>query len=103
MTMNYHYTKAADMAQISVEKKARAILRHHPNLDEFIMAMGGWVFTRKDKDNSGCSMVIHACMTDKVPKYMKGLQNFIDEWDGVLRMTGYPMRFTAEGDIKKDW
>ena len=96
-SINYHYQKAADMALAVVEKKARAILRQHSNLDEFIMCMGGWCFTRKDKDATGYSMIIHESEKDEGPKYMAGLRKFIDEWDPYLRMTGAPMRFRAEG------
>ena len=93
MSMIDHYLKAHDMAMATVEKKARAILSKHPNLDEFIMAMGRWNFTYKTESDSYYGQ----------PKYMKGLDKFINEWDDVLKLTGDPVRFTAIGETRKDW
>ena len=95
--------EANNIASQIVEQKARQILLEHPNLDEFIMGMGGWFFTRKDKDHTGESMIIHECDTDECPKYMIGLQNFIDQWDNDLHVTGELMRFTAKGKKITEW
>ena len=101
--IHYHYSEAERLASAVVEKKARAILRQHPNLDEFVMAMGGWFFTKKDKDATGYSMILHESSGDHCPKYMTGIRNFIDEWDDVLKTTGEPMRFTANGEKVTEW
>ena len=94
-SLNHHYDKAVTLALIIVEEKARTILREHKNLNEFIMAMEGWLFTRKgggaDYDNVNCL------------KYMRSLQNFVSEWDDVLKITGESMRFTADGEKITDW
>jgi hypothetical protein len=42
-----HYGKASKAASVFVEQQAREILRKHSELHEFVMAMGGYFFTRK--------------------------------------------------------
>ena len=92
-----HYSKACELASQKVERMARAILQKHGNLDEFIMGMGTWFFSIKDKryPNNHLSGIDRA--------YLKPLDNFISEWDDFLKITGEPMRFTAFGKRVTNW
>ena len=93
------YDQAAEMAEKFVEGHAREILRKHGNLDEFIMAMGGWFFTLK-KPAGGLHYVSEE---DRVYLWKSPLAKFIALWDERLRITGRPMRFTAYGPKQTDW
>lgn len=88
---------AASLALI--ETKARAILAAHPNLDEFVMAMGGWLFTKHgSKDN------ISTVDRERMPVFMKSFVRMMDEFDDLeIKVTGEPMRFTAIGPTVKNW
>lgn len=81
-----------------IEKKARALLASHKNLDEFVMAMGGWIFTRKN-DESGDYISMDRC-----PAYVTSFARMMSEFEDIdLKVTGEPMRFTASGPVVKDW
>jgi hypothetical protein len=71
---------------------ARKILRKSPNLHEFVMAMGVAMFTDHYRDYS----------LDEKPEWSE-LNDFINEWDNQLKLTGIPMCFTAEGEIVREW
>lgn len=86
------YREARYLALVQVEEMARDILKKHPNLGEFIMGMGTWTFTFANGDTVYDEM-----------KYMKKLSDFISEWDEYLKLTGEPMRFTANGRKVTDW
>lgn len=107
MSIRGHYYKACEMASSKVEQMARTILRNHPHLDEFIMAMGSYSFTTKtggnidpisSRMNSSYNYVYY-----DTHKYLKPLNDFIGEWDQYLKITGEPMRFTATGKKITDW
>lgn len=106
-TVADYYEKAGKTASEVVEKMARQILREHPELNEFVMAMGTYFFTYKDggnldtissKMNSSYNYVYY----DTEP-FLKPLNNFISEWDSRLKITGDAMRFTANGIKVTDW
>jgi hypothetical protein len=88
-----------ETALMIVEQDARVILTKHPNLNEFVMGMGGWFFTRRLVVNS----IIHE--GDGMPYYIKesNLAECIEKWDSLLGLTGSPMRFTAEGPVVRQW
>jgi hypothetical protein len=91
------YAQAESLAEKDVEFCARAILRQHPNLEEFGMGMGGWFFTRKIGET------IHGNSIDlTIPKYLEGLQHLIDEYDEYFKITGWNVKFTATGP-KGSW
>ena len=89
--ISYHYELACTLSIVKVEELARKILRGHKNLDEFIIAKGGWMYTDKNGND----------IDDK--PYMRELSEFIDEWDNYLKITGNPMRFTADGPVVTNW
>lgn len=81
-----------------VECEARKILRDHNNLDEFIMGMGVWFFTEKRVGQDSVILNNHY-------KYIlsSALAEFIFEWDQHLKITGEAIRFTAYGEIVRNW
>lgn len=93
-----HYEAAQSQALKIVEAKARAILRKHPNLTEFVMSMGLWSFVAANGDS-------HLPGFYTTPKYINdsSLTTFICDWDKYLKLTGCPMRFTATGKKITDW
>ena len=102
------YVNAVKLALWLVETEARKILRAHDNLDEFIMGMGRYFFTRKPgslrSDGSKVSKEESEIIYDE-PKYIASsrLVKFIGSWDEYLKLTGCPMRFTANGSVVTDW
>ena len=76
-----------------VEATARSILRRNKTIKEFVMAMGSAFFYSRDGD------VLE--LDDR--KSFKPLKDFIEEWDDLLKITGEPMRFTADGPKVTDW
>lgn len=90
-----HYRKAATIATKLAVQRARKILKDHPNLDEFIMGMGRWMFTIKGVRD------YHLSSGDRA--YFAPLESLLREWDESLHITGYTVRFTATGRPKYDW
>ena len=92
------FMKASDMASEFVETEARRILREHPALHEFVMAMGIWSFTTREGESYMPGFYT-------TPKYIKNsrLAKFIFQWDEYLKITGEPMRFTADGPTIRNW
>lgn len=87
------FDAVVDLALQEVEERARRILRRHPSLTEFYMAMGTAFFMTTDGTTLG--------LDERA--YMRPLADFLSEWDDFLRVTGTPMRFTADGDLSTDW
>jgi len=107
-TIEYHYNEACKLACEKVERMARGILKRHSHLDEFIMAMGSYFFTAKNgkDDLQPITQKMNASWdyyyVDTVA-YLKPLNDFIGKWDEYLKITGEPMRFTANGPKVTDW
>jgi len=92
-------TRLYAMALALIENKARKILLAHAALDEFVMAMGGWVFTGK-----GHAGDISTVYREHIPAYAKSFTRMMDEFDELeLKVTGEPMRFTATGPKVAMW
>jgi hypothetical protein len=82
-----------------VENRARKILRSHSNLDEFVMGMGGWLFSRHGSGDS-----ISDIELSHIPAYVLSFKKMMDEFSDMdLRVTGEPMRFTADGPVVRMW
>jgi hypothetical protein len=94
------YQLASESASCFVEKEARDILSKHRNLHEFVMGMGVWCFTLKKGDAEDP----HPTINDE-PRYIakSRLARFISKWDGYLKITGEPMRFTVDGPVVRNW
>lgn len=104
------YKEAYDLVITELERRARKILREHPNLDEYIMAMGGWMFTRKlgTRNEQGFIVesdsmtIIHEDEAENI-QYMRPIYDLMREWDNDMKLTGDAMRFTAEGEVVRTW
>jgi len=84
-----HLTKASELCLVEIERMARNILLKNKKLSEFIMVMGTYTFTRKDRN------YLHD-FEDSV------FDSFMDKYSD-LNLMGIPMRFTAKGDVVTDW
>lgn len=64
------------------------------------MAMGIWTFTLQKADAED----EHPTVYDE-PRYIANsrLARFINKWDEYLKITGEPMRFTADGPVVREW
>lgn len=82
-----------------IELRARKVLSLHNNLDEFVMAMGGWIFTRHGSDDN-----ISDIELSYIPAYARSFAEMMREFEDMeLKVTGEPMRFTAKGPIVRMW
>lgn len=88
--------EAKRLAIEHIEQKARQIMRTHPNLKEFVMAMGSATFTA---NVNGREELLS--LDERI--YFKSLNDFIEEWDDSIGLLGEPMRFTVDGPIITDW
>ena len=86
------HSKASELASKEVIRIARQTLKADPTIKEFVMGMGTWFFNDADG-------IIH----DEDDKRFHALEEFISKWDNHLRITGEPMRFTANGPIIRNW
>lgn len=93
------YMQAFESAIELVELEARNILRKNKSLDEFVMAMGSASFTTKKKKGTPYYDIVDL---GKNPSF-KRLNDFINQWDSYLKITGEAMRFTANGPKITDW
>lgn len=87
------YDAVVNLALQEVEERARRILRRHPSLTSFTMAMGTAFFVTANGWTVGVG--------DRA--YMRSVADFLIEWDDFLHLTGHPMSFTTEGDVLTDW
>lgn len=93
-----YYDQASADASAFVEQEARALLHKHPCLQEFVMGMGLWSFSTQSGES-------HLPGFYTTPKYITNsrLGKFINQWDEYLKITGEPMRFTADGPVVREW
>lgn len=88
-----------DAALALIEQRARNILTSHVNLDEFVMGMGGWLFTKRNSND-----YISTVYREYIPAYVAAFTRMMDEFDDLeLKVTGEPMRFTAQGRVVREW
>lgn len=103
--LSVRYAQAEDIALEIVVHKARKILTTHPYLDEFVMCMGTWFFTRKLGTKDDLNMLVRKGKNDiaEFCQYMHPVRDFISEWDNAFKLTGTPIRFTATGPVVTNW
>ena len=94
------YAACEKAAEEHIISEARKILKAHKNLDEFVIAMGDWFFTLKEKDEEGFTKIVH-----NPPKYIdeSELFKFLYEWDRQLYLSGMGIRFRVDGPIVTNW
>ena len=103
-TIQLFLDNASDIASKEVEKLARKILKEHPRYDEFIMGMGSYTFTLKNGEGHVDTMTSRmnsrwVYIISDTYEYFKPLNDFMGEWDEILKISGEPMRFTATSEI----
>ena len=82
--------QASNLAIKLIESEARKILKQHPNLDTFIMAMGSAFFN----DNNGPVYEL---------KYLNKFEEMVNDLNNDLNICGYPMMFTVDSEVQNDW
>lgn len=90
--IRHHLEEAYQVAVKELEARARRILRENSDLVEFVMSMGCWAFY----DQEGLIPF------DSDPRF-EPVMSFISRWDDQLKLTGDPMRFTADGPVVTKW
>lgn len=80
----FFYDKARNLALAEVERRARNIMRRHPTLKSFILAMG----TASFYDADGPVM-------EEDKKYLKSFYSFLYDWDEYLKLTGEGFRIAG--------
>ena len=84
---------AATRAVEEVERRARLIMQKHPRCASFCMAMGVASFYEKD-----------GTPIDDDPKYIVAFDDFVNEFDRELHITGTPMKIVGhDGKLQHDW
>lgn len=99
--INEMFDYGSKLAIELVESEARKILAADPELDEFVMAMGGCLFSTTNKERGytprgGGSNILDE---EVAPDFFE----MVDDLDDKFCVKGHPMRFTANGQIVKDW
>lgn len=87
------YHKLVNIALEYIKYEAKRILLEHPELDEFVMGMGTYFFTDKNKNTISLEDL----------RYANNLNLFINKWDEYLKLSGVPMRFTATSPVVIIW
>jgi hypothetical protein len=93
--LTHAYGKARKIGLFLVEKYARQALRDNASTgaQEFVMAMGVYSFWDVNGERMGCMFDTAA----------ESLDQLMMDWGGNLKLTGEPMRFTADGPVRRDW
>lgn len=91
-----HKAAATKLVLKEIERKARAILRKHPELTEFIMRYGCVFFT--EKTDTRCRYVML-----NEHDYLESLRKYVDKWNSHFTVRSCPMRFTADGRVITNW
>lgn len=127
--INELYDYAGKLEIELIESEARKILAADDGLDEFVMGMGRAFFTYKsggkydlfsytdeqlykmeeDEDprldfiygngteKSNCGGIIHS------EDFQKDFFDMVDDMNSQSNVMGYPMKFTANGPVVKNW
>lgn len=108
------FSGASDLAIALIKDEARKILKADPNLHEFIMAMGGCFFTRKEGGKYDINQMTDDEWDEWVEidyshDFQKEFFKMVDGLNEDFKVMGYPVRFTATskevhhwGDTRKD-
>lgn len=84
---------AAIVAVEEVERLARDVMKKHPRCASFCMGMGTACFYEKDGTPIGDE-----------PKYIVAFDDFVNEFDRELHITGTPMKIVGhDGKLQHDW
>ena len=107
-SVSSQYEKACDNALKVVEILARKIMTDNPDFCDFCMAMGSWSFSYEVgsfnefmEENRTSRKLVEK---DLFEFEFEELDEFINEWDRYLKLTGNPVRIdNAKAPIVTDW
>lgn len=93
------------LLEARIEELARMKLRSNKNLKEFVMAMGTAFFIDKEGSIVDIDEEVYSNYNyiSKPAKGFKQIYDFLLEYDHTYKVTGNPMRFTAEGPKITEW
>jgi len=112
---------ADDRAIYLIKKEARRILHEDPNLDEFVMAMGGCFFTIKEggkydttemsddeweewTESEGYVYHYHGIVENEPHHpFQPEFFDMVDEFNDQFKVCGYPVRFKANTKEVHSW
>jgi hypothetical protein len=92
-TIDFHCQQIDIISYKLIESEARKILSKHPNLNEFVMAMGSAFFL--DKQNRVVQL------SDKT--YLKPFDELVCRLNEICKVCASPMRCTATGKRITNW
>lgn len=81
-----------------IESEARSIMRKHRNLTEYVQGMGTWFFVDARREKYG-----QECVDESDLAYLYSFWKIFDDYDEAFHITGWPMRFTADGPVINNW
>src|SRR5688572_30279135 len=84
------YNEASTLAIEEVIYQARHIMKHYPELSDFVMAMGSVTFTEGDNCIGNESNIKE--YPGAKGHLLNQLWEFIQEWDNELRLSGAGIR-----------
>lgn len=100
--MNAKYSELLRSAIDIIEIEARKLMIKHLILGEFVMAMGSAFFIHKDSEMMIKDEVNRIINLNKY-KYLHKFEELIDNLNNQFNILGYPMRFTAYGEVINNW
>lgn len=90
--------QASKVGRDEIERMARAILAGRNPATSFCMAMGGAAFYDKKGEP------LDSFAGGHTPRWLARFEEFIEEYDQALRLTGNPMKIDgAEAPVITDW
>ena len=101
--IEFHYNKACEIAEKEVERLAREILKKNSSLDEFVNAMGVCFFTSKGGNEYDTIYLFDYDTGKPSRKIFTELCDLYTEWNDYLKLTGFAMRFTVDGEKRINW
>jgi len=96
--------EAYEIAEAEVIRLAQEHLAEHPELDEFVIAMGTCFFTMKEqvvRDNPAGGDWANDNTIDV--EFDSELFNFIADYDNTFGLSGMGIKFRLGGEIVRDW
>ena len=90
------FATSSNLTVAIIVKHARLILKEQPELREFCMGMGTWMFETWD------GKLVDGYDLKQFPD-LRTFDDFMCRWDDTFKITGEPVRFTADGPLVTDW
>jgi len=98
-----YYERSRREALKELELRARKAMKKHVAIKEFVMAMGTAYFVCRSEGQEVLLSFEEEAENFPYAKALRPTLDLIAEWDDYLKLTGTPMRFTADGPVVKEW